>query len=72
MNKVIILDNEEYLILNDLMLDGINYLYVISLDGKKYTILKREITGDSDTVESVKDESTIKKVLETVSEIENN
>lgn len=71
-DKVIVLDGIDYLICNDLTIDGVNYLYVLSLDGTKYSVLKREIVGDSDTVESVRDEATIKKVLETISETENN
>lgn len=70
-NKLIELSGEDYLICDDVMLDGINYLYVISLDGKRYSILKREIVNNEDTVESVTDENVIKKVLEFIGAEEN-
>ena len=71
-NKVIELNGEDYLICNDVVVDNVNYLYVISMDGKKYSLLKREVVDGSDTVESVTDEGIIKKVFEVIGKEENN
>lgn len=70
-NKVIDLNGEDYLICNDVVIDNVNYLYVISMDGKKYSVLKRVVTDTEDTVESITDEAMIKKVLEMVGAQEN-
>ena len=68
---IIVLNGGDYLICDDVIIDNINYLYVISLDGKKYSLLKREISEGTDTVESVQDKKTIKKVLEIIGVEEN-
>lgn len=70
-DKIIELNGEDYLICEDVVIDNVNYLYVISLDGKKYSVLKREVTETDDTVESITDEATIKKVLENIGAEEN-
>lgn len=72
MDKIIVLNGEDYLICNDLVVDGINYLYVVSLDGTKYSLLIRKIENGEDTVESVTDENTIKRILEIISNEGNN
>ena len=70
-NKLIELSGEDYLICDDIVLEGINYLYVISLDGQRYSVLKRVVANNEDTVESVTDEAIIKKVLEFIGAEEN-
>lgn len=72
MEKVINLNGEEYLICNDLFVDNVNYLYAISLEGSKYTLLTRKNVNGVDTVESVTDEAIIKKVFEIISKEESN
>ena len=72
MDKVINLSGEEYLICNDLIVDNVNYLYAISLDGLKITLLTRKNVNGVDTVESVTDEALIKKVFEIIANQENN
>ncbi len=71
-DKIIVLDGEDFLICSDLVVDDINYLYVVSLDGTKYSLLKREIVNGEDTVESVSDENLIKKIMGIISNQENN
>ncbi len=71
-NKVIVLDGIDYLICNDLVVDNVNYLYVVSLDGAKYTLLERKTENGIDIVESVTDENLIKKILGIIANQENN
>lgn len=72
MNKVIALDGIDYLICNDLVVDNVNYLYVVSLDGTKYSLLERKMENGVDTIESITDESIIKKILGIIANQENN
>lgn len=72
MSKVIVLDGIDYLICNDIVVDNVNYLYVVSLDGTKYSLLIRKIENGVDTVESVTDEATIKRILGIISNEGNN
>ena len=65
-NKIIELSGEDFLICEDLVVDNVNYLYVVSLDGKKYSLLIRKIENGEDTVESVTDEAVIKKEFEII------
>lgn len=71
-DKIIVLDGEDFLICSDIVVDDVNYLYVVSLDGTKYSILKREIENGEDTVESISDETLIKRIMEILSNQENN
>ncbi len=70
--RLITLSGEDYLICNDLVVDGENYLYVVSLDGKRHSILNRKIENGEDTVESVADEALIKKIFGIIANKENN
>ena len=72
MSKVIVLDGIDYLICNDIVVDNVNYLYVISLDGSKHTLLMRKIENGEDTVESVTDENEIKRIFDILAKGENN
>ena len=72
MNKVIVLNGEDYLICNDLVVNNVNYLYVVSLDGLKHSLLVRKIENGEDTVESVTDENEIKRIFDIISKGENN
>ena len=71
-NKIIVLNGEDYLICNDITVDNVNYLYVVSLDGSKHTLLVRKIENGEDTVESVTDEALIKRIFEIIDKEENN
>ena len=72
MDKIIVLNGEDHLICNDLIVDGVNYLYVVSLEGKKFSLLIRKSENGEDTVESVTDENIIKRVLGIIANQENN
>ena len=72
MNKIIVLNGEEYLICNDIVIDNVNYLYVVSLDGSKFSLLTRQNVNGEDTVESVTDENLVKKILGIIANQENN
>ncbi len=72
MDKVIMLDGEPFMICNDIMVDDVNYLYVMSLDGKKLSLLTRQVVDGNDTVESVNDENIVKKVLGIITNQGNN
>ena len=71
-DKVIVLNGEEYLVCNDIVVDNVNYLYVVSLDGKKLSLLTRQVVDGNDTVESVNDENIVKKVLGIITNQGNN
>ncbi len=70
--RLITLSGEDYLICNDIVVDNVNYLYVASLDGKKYSLLIRTIENGEDTVESVRDEALIKRIFGIIANQENN
>lgn len=72
MNKVIVLNGQEYAICNDIVVDNVNYLYVISLDGSKFSLLTRQNVNGEDIVESVTDENLAKRVFEIIAKEENN
>ncbi len=72
MDKVIVLNGEDYLVCNDLVVDNVNYLYVVSLDGNKVSLLTRQNVNGEDTVESVTDENLVKKILGIIANQENN
>ena len=71
-SRIIELSGEEYLICNDLVVDNINYLYVVSLDGSKFSLLTRKNVDGVDIVESVTDENLAKRVFEIIAKQENN
>ena len=72
MDKVIVLDGIDYLICNDLVVDNVNYLYAVSLDGATHTLLIRKNENGEDTVESVADENEIKRIFDIIAKEENN
>ena len=72
MNKIIVLNGEEYLICNDIVIDNVNYLYVVSLDGSKFSLLTRQNVNGEDIVESVTDENLAKRIFEIIAKQENN
>ena len=71
-DKVIVLNGEEYLVCNDIVVDNVNYLYVVSLDGNKFSLLIRQNINGEDIVESVTDENLVKRILEIIANQENN
>ena len=71
-NKVIVLDGIDYLICDDIVVDNVNYLYVVSLDGSKHSLLVRKVENGEDTVESVTDENEIKRIFDILAKGENN
>ena len=71
MDKIIVLDGIDYLICNEINLDGNHYIYAVSTEGNKFTVLKETMEVDGSYVESLTDENEIKRVLQEI-EKENN
>ena len=63
MDKAIVLDGEEFLICRELKLDGKKYIYAVSTDEKKYTVLEEKEENGEAVVESLTDQNEINKVM---------
>lgn len=64
MEDIIVLDGREFLILNKLNFNGINFLYVIATDGSNdFTLLNEYEENGKVMVKSVNDVNVIEEVL---------
>ena len=68
MDRIIVLDGAEYLICRELEIEGIHYIYAISVADNKYTVLTEYKRNGEAFVESVKDKAVIDKVLSIIAE----
>ncbi len=63
MDKGIILNNEEYLVVKEIMLDGKHYIYAVSTESNHYTVLEQIETEEGSKVKSLRDKEEIDKIL---------
>ena len=66
MDKFILLNNEEFLVVRELDVDGIHYIYAISTSTDKYTLLVETDVDGTKMVKSVTDRDELKKVMEII------
>ena len=66
MDRVIILNGEDYLICNEVDLDSKHYIYAIAVEGNKYTVLEETAGPVGTYVQSVKDEDEIMRVFNAI------
>jgi len=70
MEEIIIIDNRDFLIVKNFSYNEKNYIYAISTDGKNDVVLLEEkIVNGEELVESVKNETEIKQVLNYMSKL---
>lgn len=69
MEDIIILDGREFLILNKINLNGINFLYVIATDGSNdFTLLQEYEANGKTMVKSVNEPDVIDEVFKKIEE----
>ncbi len=71
MDKFILLNDEEFLVVRELDVDNVHYIYVISTTTDKYTLLVETDNNGTKMVKSVTDRDELKKVMELIAK-ENN
>lgn len=64
MNEIIMLDGLEYVICDELYLDNKHYIYAMSMDDNKYTLLTEQLNNNISTVKSVTDQNEVLRVLD--------
>ena len=62
MDRVIVLDGEEYLICREFEIEGIRYIYAVSVDNDNYTLLTEYKKNGESVVKSVEDQTIIDKI----------
>ena len=71
MDNGIVLNNEEYLIVKEIMLNNRHFIYAVATDSNKYTVLEQTETPEGAKVKSLTDENEIRTVLNEIAK-ENN
>ena len=66
MENGIVLNNEEYLICKEIMLDNKHYIYAVATESDKYTVLEQIETAEGPKVKSLTDINEIERVLKEV------
>lgn len=63
MDKGIIINNEEFLVVKEIMLEGKHYLYAVSTESNKYTVLEQTETEEGSKIKSINDKEEIDRIL---------
>jgi hypothetical protein len=63
MDKGIIINNEEYLVVKEITLDNRHYLYAVSTESNKYTVLEQTETPEGSRIKSINDKEEIDRIL---------
>lgn len=71
MDRVLVLNGEDYLICNELTMNNKNYIFAVSVDNDRFTVLEKRTTENGFVVESLKDPEEVKAVITEISK-ENN
>lgn len=71
MDRVLVLNGEDYLVCNELTMNNKNYIFAVSVDNDRFTVLEKRTTENGFVVESLKDPEEVKAVITEISK-ENN
>lgn len=71
MDRVLVLNGEDYLVCNELTMNNKDYIFAVSVDNDRFTVLKKRTTENGFVVESLKDPEEVKAVITEISK-ENN
>ena len=71
MDRVLVLNGEDYLVCNELTMNNKYYIFAVSVDNNKFTVLERKESENGFVVESLKDPEEVKAVITEISK-ENN
>lgn len=71
MDRVLVLNGEDYLVCNELTMNNKNYIFAVSVDNNRFTVLEKRTTENGFVVESLKDPEEVKAVITEISK-ENN
>lgn len=68
MDRIIELDGKDYLICQELVVDGKEYIYAASVDEDKCALLVRSVLNGEVFVESVSNDEEFKKVMSIIAD----
>ena len=68
MDRIIVLDGEEYLICRELEVEGTHYIYAVSTSSDSYTLLTEYTKNGSPVVKSVENEELVKRIMSIIAE----
>ena len=71
MDNVIVLNNEEYMICKELMMDNKHYIFAVSVENDKFTVLEQRETENGPVVKSLDSKEEVEKVINEIAK-ENN
>lgn len=71
MDRVLVLNGEDYLVCNELTMNNKDYIFAVSVDNDRFTVLEKRTTENGFVVESLKDPEEVKAVITEISK-ENN